>query len=334
MASLSFGDGIPEESLKADFGNVTVVPPQVPDLGFQIALPRSWVRAAGVEGKGKLEEERLDVLAAFAGPGQAAVQILGTLIPYEVNLMDWLDWQAGIIRAEIGEHKSGETDYGQMVHAVATSAVGEPLRIVVVGSGPNVAMLLGTCAADADERVWETLGLAAATFGLLNVPALKTREPLKVYTDKDGMFELLHPASWTTTSLNDLRPEKAGVDLRLASKKDTLAYLRIEADKRYSRDDAGLKELYELTLDEITDSGVDVTHLEAVPPGPTAGERQRWVGECELPSGIGSIAILFRPVADAWLSAVMISPALLAHPLAWLRGKRAYEIAVASLQRP
>jgi hypothetical protein len=133
--------------------------------------------------------------------------------------------------------------------------------------------------------------------------------------------------------LDSLLPKKSGVDFRLTDGVDTIAYLRIEADKRQPRNAEGIRNIYELTMEELEESGVDVLNLDPIPQGAIADGGERWLGECALPSGHqGQVALFFRPTSIAWLVAVLVSPEKTVNPYAWMRAKRFYEIAFATLR--
>ena len=329
-ADISFGDGVPEMKLQREYGSVVVVPDQLPELGFRLALPRRWKQIKASE-SAAFEIDRFCMLAAFAESTDVGVQVLGTLLPWEVNLVDWLEYQAYRFGMEMGPVQSGETEYGQTVHAIARGADGAILRILVTGDAQRLIMLLGRMPANADDAVEETLGLAAASFQFVSHSGVRTRERLAVYRDEDALFQLLYPESWESEPLDRLRPAKAGADFRIIGTNDTIAYLRVEADTRQPLDENGLADVYETTLEELAESGIEIVGLTPLPQGVGGGERQRWQGECVLPSGKGQLALLFRPTGKAWLAGVLVCPLKDADPYTWMRDKRAYEIAVASL---
>jgi len=330
---ICFGDGISDSALAAEYGSVSAKPPQRPELAFQIVLPKTWISPTDVETPA-LEFDKLSVLAAFAESPQVYVQVLGTILPWEVNLVDWLEYQA-----HLGEHtltavQSGRTDFGQMVHAEADAADGSKLRIMTTGDGPHVVMLVGRMPPDAPPRVKETLGLAAASFLFKSHSGKTTREPLKKYADKDGMFQLTHPESWACEPLDALRPDKAGVDLRATSEEDTVAFLRVEADKRIARSEFGFKRAYESIIDELIDTGIEPADMELVSSDEEMKRFQRYLGVAVLPEREGTLALLLRPAERAWLISALVCPAKTDNPYGWMRGKRAYELLVASLSEP
>jgi len=262
---------------------------------------------------------------------EISVQVLATALPYEVNLADWLEFQAHLHGFAISDLISGDTAFGQAVHAVGRGGDGARLRLLAKGNGPHVTLLMARMPANESEMCWETLGLAAASFEFSGPCNLKTREPLEEFTDRDGLFRVRYPKSWSFDTEDGLRPHKAGVNFRIVTESETTAYLRVEADARISLDATGMEQLFQLTLSEVGEAGVTVKELDPLPPGQGGADKERWLGECMLPSGPGQMALLFRPGPFCWFSAVMLCPDKTRNPLAWMRAKRFYEIAVASL---
>jgi hypothetical protein len=326
---ISHGEEIPEHELQARFTSVACRPAMAPDLAFRMVLPRDWIELTAPATP--VGEDEPSLLGAYKQTDEISVQALGIHLPHEVNLEDWLEYQADGFHLRLGGVEAGDGACGQLVHAVADAPDGAELRLLAASNGPFVALLVGRMPAGAGEAVEEVLGLAAASFDLLAPRGEKTLEPVNLFIDRDGMFQVLHPASWSLSAEDSLRPEKAGVNFRLSDGSDTLAYLRVEADARISLDETGFEQLFQLTLSEIEEAGVTVTDLD---PVPGSAERERWVGACSLPSGAGEVALLFRRSSVCWQTAVMLCPAKTANPLAWMRGKRAYEMAVASLSLP
>jgi hypothetical protein len=331
-AEISFGQAIPQDILDDSFGLVAVVPPLAPELGFRVALPNDWAQDPEIP-MAPLEQEAFSQAAMFRAPdGDISFQALATSIPFEVCLLDWLKHQSAIHDFSLLNAQSYDTETGQVVHAVGQADSGGHLRVLVVGNGPSVFLCLGRAPEDASEETIETLGLAAAAFEFVETDIARTREPIVTFTDRDRMFRVLHPASWSPETLNRLRPRKAGVDFRLTGDDDeTLGYLRVEADTRHPCDEEGLERMLELTLDGIGEAGVEIQALQAY----TEEEGQppdRWIGDCTFGESQAQIAIVLRPTAACWLSVLAFYPRREDDPWAWMRGKRAYEIASATVE--
>lgn len=330
---ISFGGLITRDRLAREFQSVSATPPSAPDLSFRVVLPKTWTEVAGYD-MAPLSVGAFSLVAAYQHSDDVSFQILATLIPHEINLVDWLEFQAHVQGFSLTDVQSGETRTGQIVHAVALARDGALLRLVTTGNASKVVLATGRMPSNLGGELTEALGLAAASFELTLPHRLRTREPLLKFTDERGMFETIYPRSWPPSPQNSLRPEKAGVTFRIEGETETKALLRVEADTRISLSDDGMEQLLTLLLDEVRESGVEVEDLRSVPPGELAGPRQRWLGTCKLPSGKGQIALLLRKTDTCWLAAVMLCPDKEASPMAWMRAKRAFEIAVATLRLP
>lgn len=204
--------------------------------------------------------------------------------------------------------------------------------MVVCGDGPDLVWMVGRQGPGAPPDSEEVLGLAAASFQFAHHSGAKTREALRLYKDAGGLFQVSYPQSWTVETNRNLLPDKSGADFRITAASDTAAYVRVEGDRRHAPDQTGQRRVFEIAVEQVEESGIEIQKLEPIPAGKGGGEKERWAGECKLKSGPGQIALLFRRGAGSWLAATMISPAKEINPFAWMRAKRFYEIIAASLR--
>jgi hypothetical protein len=327
---ISFGELVPEEVVRDHFTTFTHVPPPAPELSFRLLLPQDWVHETPAE-MSPLEAGGFSQVAAFSGGGELGVQVLATLIRYEVDLADWLGLQAEQLGCTLLNLVSGRTPVGQAVHAVGRSDTGAHLRLMTMGNGPSVVLFIAGMPEGAPEELRETLGVAAASFEFTAPCTQQTREPLAVFTDSANLFRFLCPESWSLEPLDALRPAKAGLDCRIANENNLIAYMRIEADTRYPRDGEGLPQMVALTFQEITETGINIHEIQVV-SNSEAGLPEQYRGTCQVGEGTAQVAILFRPAANCWLGAYAIFPNRDQDPWGWLRGKRAYDLAVATLE--
>jgi hypothetical protein len=214
---------------------------------------------------------------------------------------------------------------------VGRSGTGADLRLLATGNGASVVLLIAGMPGHSPEEIRETLGVAAASFQFTAPCTQQTREPVAVFTDSGNLFRFLCPESWSIQPLDALRPVKAGVDCRLTNEANLVAYLRVEADIRYPRDETGLRQMLELASQEIAEAGVNIEEIHVVSTA-EAGLPEQWLGTCPLGEGAAQVALLLRPTADCWLGAYALYPNRDADPWGWLRGKRAYDLAVATLE--
>jgi hypothetical protein len=327
---ISFGEAVPEEVVRNCYITVRCDPTAAPELSFRIVLPQHWTQATGVE-MSPLEAGRFSQVAVFSGGEEIAVHVLATLIRYEVDLLDWLGLQAAQMGFTLLNAVSGQTPCGQAVHAVGRSNTGAHLRLLSMGNGASVVLLIGGMPDGAPEEIRETLGGAAASFEFTTPCARQTREPVAMFTDSANLFRFLCPESWSIQPLDELRPVKAGANCRLAIESTLIAYMRIEADTRFPRDGAGLPQMVALAFQEITETGINIQEIEVV-SNSEAGLPEQWLGTCHVGEETAQVALLLRPAANCWLGAYALYPNRDSDPWGWLRGKRAYDLAVATLE--
>jgi len=327
---LSFGDGVPEEELRSGFTSLPLSFSSLPELDFRIAVPTNWTRHDPESVRQPEFEEFVELITLAHGP-DTGLQVLATQLPFEVNLVDWLEFIAHQRGFSLETVQSGDTASGQMVHAAGTGPKGEHLRLMVTGSGEFLLFVMGFAPSPVSPETREILGLMAASVDLLH-PGRRTREELKTYRDRDRVFSMVYPQSWSSEVLPRYRPKKIAVDFRLQSETDTLAYLRVEAVRGLAFDEASLDRLIQDAKDELVEANIRLSGLKPIPASGMAGPRQRWLGTAHLPAGDGVVAMLFRPDGRTWLSAILIAPDKERSPYVWMRGKRMYEYAVASLK--
>jgi len=329
QTKISYGSEISRDMQEKDYRLQDVRPPSAPGLAFRILLPKSWKPLAGLQVATPLRGLTADFVFGIARDLQ--VQAYTTGLPFEVNLRDWLEYLAFEKNFKIAALESRNTPLGQVIHAMATTPDQEYLRIYVQGDGPSLLLLLGRAGRNKPIEHREILGLAAASCQFLNRTIRATREPLSTYHDPHDKFTMAYPASWSHSPDSSLAPSKTAVDFRVATEKETLAYMSVEADSRYPRTAEGHKQIFDLTCEQLEESGIKINTLEPVPASEMAGEKERWVGECQLPKSKGQLAMLIRPGKNSWLTATLVTPDKGVNPGMWMRGKRFFELTVATL---
>jgi hypothetical protein len=305
-------------------------PAREPGLSFRIGLPRGWKQIEDISAP-QLAEDRVSLVAAFGVPDGASVQAFATLIPYEVNLEDWLLIESCEHEFALTGGKSVETAWGQAVHAEGTAANGALLRLLATGNGPHVMLVIGRMDPGGPAPERETLGPAVASFAFTHCGSLKTREGLCWHVEPDGTFRVAYPKSWSVSRQSGNPPGKSGIELRMTDE-GAEAHLRVAADSRFALDAGGKEEISRSILGEFEASGYLVESLEALPPeAEIRGER--WVGYCEREGRRSQLALWFHPAKGGWLTASMLCPLNEDSVRAWMRGKRAFELAAGSVER-
>jgi hypothetical protein len=327
---LSFGDEISAARRKSEFGVVTVAAAAPAETTFSITVPKTWKRIAPAAPKPG-DRPGWRALDGFAPSNGISVQLFQVAERYEVNLKDWLEYQASLLTLVPGAVQYGETEFGPMVHASAASREGDRLRLVAAADGPQVFVLMGRAARSQPADADAVLGLIAGSFLFRRHSGAVSREKLGLYIEPHKVFRLLYPQSWKVEPGQEDASRRVAVDFRVSGAEDTTAYVRVTADSRPAAQPVELKTLFENTVQELAAAGISIEDIEAVPAGAGGGERERWLGGCKLPSGRGQVALLFRRGEIGWMTAVMLAPGKTINPLAWMRAKRFYEILTASL---
>jgi hypothetical protein len=327
--SISFGEGIPPQMRSADFAMVQAPARSGRPLGFKLALPRDWKE---VPSPPPGQNDDMSVAATFAASNDVNVIVMQTRIPFEINLTDWLEYQCHLRSFKIDKLQTEHAQNGTEVQAAAHTADGDLLRMAIVGDGDRVLWLIGRTIARLAVEYEETLGLAAASIRILSYGGKDTREPLNTYQDAASGIRLLYPASWQPDPLKQELANKSATDFRLIEGRETIAYLRVEIDFTLGPGKPALNQLLRTSVAEIEESGIKIRPLEPIPIQAAADMEERWLGSCDLPGGPGQVAMLFRRGTQCWLAAILISPDKTVNPTGWMRGKRFFEIAVATLR--
>jgi len=324
---ISFGEGVSPQSRRTDFAMVRVPARPARPLGLSLVLPRNWKDVPPPPSGGNKE---LSIAACFAPSNDASITVVQTRIPFEINLVDWLEYQCHARDFTIDKLETGHSQNGTEVHAAGHSSSGDSLRMAVVGDADRVLWLVGRSAARRAAEFAETLGLAAASIRILSPSGADSRESINDYQDTSSGLHLLYPASWQVESLRQLLPSKAATDFRLIEGGETVAYLRAEADFTLQSSEA-FRRLYQVAVSEIEETGIRIRSMEAIPAGTAGDAEQRWLGSCDVRGRTGNVAMLFRRAPSCWMSAILLAPDKAVNPMAWMRGKRFFEIAVSSL---
>lgn len=258
------------------------------------------------------------------------LQVMGTDLPFEVNLVDWLEFETGRRGVKLQVVRSAVDDNGQIVHALGVEADRHRQRLVVRSNGPHVLFLVGRETPNAGPLVTETLGLAAASLDLTLPLRKKTLELLKRWRSAEGGWHLVYPESWSVRDLATPRATMSAVEVRLSSASDTIAYIRVVLDKDIPLGTTGRARFCARLTEELQQSGV--TPKDMAPLGASLAKKQleRFVGGFTAPTGEGMVAVAVEPAKQGWFGYVMVCPGKEMNPIGWMRGKRAFDIVVST----
>lgn len=323
---ICYGRRISRRRIREEFEERTVVPTGLPDLAFNLLLPRGCeVRTSADEDT--LSFEELTLLAGVKLPGCEPMTVSATRIPFEVDLSDWLELASAAAGYQIVESDSATTGQGQTVHAVA-KADGCEMRMFLANNGPAVVWLTATVSASARKDLHEVIGAVASSFEFVRPSGSATLEPVIRYKDPAGRFSVGHPASWTACPVEPVAGT-SGLNLQLLDEAGPTAHIHCEASTLHPTDDAGAHAFLNALFERASDAGVIIGSLDP-------GEDGRLEGEYEANGISGPCLIALRPAGKTWLAVMALSPAPEpdAWPWPWLRARRAFDIVASSLDTP
>jgi hypothetical protein len=324
---LSFGREIGDAERVATFAVVRIAAFESPETTLSMAIPKTWKALPNSESRrpGWIE------LKSFIGSDSVSAHVFQSRQEYEVDLRDWLEYQAGLLSMTLTALEPGKTEYGPMLHAAATGKDGDRFRLVVAGDGPDLFFQMGRAAAGEPAKTDEILGLIAASFFFETHTGRVTREDVNVYVAGNRKYQLAYPSSWNVEPRAD---KPAAVDFRVASPDDTLAYASVALDAGKPQGAAGLRASLENAISELEDVGVTIQKLERIPADEYGGVDERWRGTAQFPAGQGQVMFLFRKGDPGWISAILVAPSKDRNPLLWMRARRFYEFLSETLESP
>jgi hypothetical protein len=118
---LSFGEEITEAERKSTFALVRVPAHESPGTVLSMAIPKTWKQIPEIAPSrrpGWLE------LVSYAPSNSASAHVFQARQEYEVDLNDWVRYQAQLLSMTLTASQLGATKYGEVVHA---AALGRPI---------------------------------------------------------------------------------------------------------------------------------------------------------------------------------------------------------------
>ena len=253
VGDISFGEGIPAAALRSQYITVPIESTAAPAHACRIVLPTSAVLVRNPE-PGAPTDEQLSLIANFSIAPSISVQLLGATIPFEINLVEWLQMEVEERGIPLSAVQSAVDGNGQVAHAVVEDVARRHVRIVARTNGPHILVLLGQSPEADDAETHQMLGLIAASLQLTSPLGEKLMEPLSAYHDPAGYFQTMHPSSWKAAVVATPRALLSAADIRLTSDSDTIAYLRIEADRTPKSLGEGSEAIFRRMAEELVES--------------------------------------------------------------------------------
>ncbi len=343
--------GVDLSELEETHNLVRVTPMQQPPLAYSLILPKTWIQESDVGeqpgGVGKLA--RIGLFADRAAPDATVVQVSFTRLPVEVPLRDWVALQAQQQGIELLRNTPIELAQGPGVDAGGIMRRPDTppfvVRLLVLPDGGRIFLATAMCPRSRYGEQMEDMTIATHSFKLLNPGGSPRLEQWLEVEVPDPDFTVAMPASWRGRPKEVDAPGKSGTDMLLVrepkeeergEEPQLMAYLRVKAIERDVAGDPGADDLLFDATEELEAANVQVTstweedddrglsHLEdlmdrRIASGTMAGR------PVELRS-----AFVERPPLIFAVTAISVKRE--AQPLLWMRSKRAYEIAVQTVE--
>lgn len=339
-----------DEELRRSYASVSVEPPAAPGWGYRLVLPKDWVRDDGPLTEAPAPE-RLAQVGLFAeadrAPARAAVQVWATLLPFEVNLTDWVEFYAEQAGMEILEGHIRDPETGSPVDAIARGMHdGRAVltRLTAYSDGGRVFLVAAAAAEWAYESLSKTLALAAVSFEPAEPTGREFMEEFATYTDSAGRVSFMHPASWKVEEL-PAGPRVSGVALKLEGEEELLGYVRVQTLD--AADGGSFENVLRGVRRDLAASGLDLDTLRPLEEEGAWGERL-WVGDAYTEDETQDLCVVgVKPFVEGWgsegvdgggrppgvapgVACVLLSPSRERSPLVWMRDKRAFEFVIAT----
>lgn len=350
---IPFENLVSDEELHTRYGSVTVTPNVASDWAFRLVLPRDWIQDPSTSTVAPAIGQ-LAQLGLFAAQDHTVrpvgVQVWGTLIPFEVNLVDWLQIYIDQNSMDLIEKHILEFAVGPVVDSLVAHLHGSQrmlTRLTASSDSDHVYLVAGMAAERVYKSFARTLGLAAVSFYPLQKTGSDFMENMAIYQDPARRMWFQYPNSWNIESLKT-SPLVSAVALRLQSSAELLAYLRVQTvvGKRDYPAQAWLEPIRK----DLAAANVNLVSLDSVLSERDAPSKL-WAGEAEINDTHIQCVIAIKPMirranegnvavgqtgADelSGFASVLLCPLRQRQPLLWMRSKRAFEIVQATLRAP
>lgn len=325
-----------------------VAPAGLAHLAYELALPKTWASASefGPTPSGPLETRGIGFFANAGADGAPTIAVTATPVPYEVPLDAWARW---LFECEGWTVLKGAWFAGPagVFYDVAGTCVRDDVEYVrrsgvsVVGS--DIIMVNCQCARAHWELTKDDFWTALITFE----PAVKGESRMEPWVrahtghTEAPSFELAHPGTWLHEPVAQHEAGVSAIDIRLpdADGGSLLAYLQVRARRLSGAPLPPLAALDASTLARLGASGVVATEASTQPLMPRDDPRSiaidgwlgGFVGHAQMHGTTVEALRGYVVRAETVFTFLALSPLLPAHPLAWLRTRRAWEIARATL---
>jgi hypothetical protein len=329
------------EGLEKTHNLVRFTPDADSSAAFSLVLPKTWAmeKDLGSQPAGFAQLMRIGLFLEKRSPDAAIVQVYLTRLPFEVALRDWMEFLAVNFKTKLVSCEEYEFACGSVVDA--GGLYGPPtdqhvVRIVVHADGGRIFAVVAMVRADRYPLSLRDISIATNSFNLLHPAGPSRLEPLLEYSGGEPRFRVAYPASWVSNEVAKPLPGKSGIDIVLSSGGRMLSYLRVKATLIGDAQEPNSDSLERVAVEELQEAGV-VPATKWARDNDSSINRVKGLSSISLANAkfMGQDAeIRFGAVRRGTLlfTVTLLSLPKSADPVLWMRSKRAYEIALATVR--
>jgi hypothetical protein len=309
---------------------------------YSLILPKTWkmVDDLGEQVDAVGEAIRIGFFVERTEPGAAGVQVTLTKFPAEIILYDWVQYQADLFGVRLTHCEYVDLPNGPGIDSGGWYGPKDNLHVVrqatFVDEG-RIFHLVAMVPAKRYADLMRDFTIAARSFKVDQPTGNRQMEQwLGVTVSASPAFRVGMPISWRARDLGAPLPGKSAVDLLLMHNDQAQVYLRVKAIDPKVAGDATNDELLKTVVEETAEAHVKPT--------------SSWKVEAEMPAGAApDISGMFMCDAkfekDDLLELrcgivrrgplcfvlTLLSVRRIDNPILWMRARRAYEIALSTV---
>ena len=341
MSTLSFPISDPSllRDLESTHNLVRVPLPGQPALGYSLILPKGWITEEDLgeqnDGIGRLV--RIGLFASHVGPDTTVVQVFYSRVPFEIDVRDWLEYEAAKFGTRLSYCQALDFAVGPVVDAgglYGPPSSEQVVRLVAHADAARIFLVNAMTPRTSYPAQQRNFAIATNSFKLL-LPSGSTQ--LEQWLDTTGgkpAFHVAYPATWTSRPVEKQVPGKSGTDLLLVKDEQLAAYTRVKAIDTVQAGEISSTDALQTAAEELQEAGIVLASSWQEDNDPSL-RRVEGLAAAYLAAGQmggNTVDLRFGLVkrGNLLFSVTLISVQKNENPILWMRSKRAYEIALAT----
>lgn len=322
----------------------TVIPFGDESLRHMMLVPRDWRYQTELENRLPSPAEFVTI-SLFAehrdGGVQPFIDIGYTEMGCEVNILDLLEFYKDVYGMEILRFRRLILKGVEVVDCEVQTAEGPPCRtrMMLFVAGDRIFKVSGTAETAEYERYEETFEILTGSFSLTNHPGNIHAEPIEEHQVPAPIrLHFSYPTSWSLTVPEEAPEGRYVADLRLIGEDQLMGYIRVKGIDKAIHRTTDPNEFHDDALEEFSDAGFHIQEAMARWQMDTEGTdflpentAQSIAGQINDAQVEARVIVLETNTSYYVVSALL--PAKDTNRLGWMRGKRALEIMLLTLNR-